>query len=187
MLLNGKNNLALIGDYKYRQERFMAVNGKNKGNSFERKMANLLSARFKSYTGLEQSFRRNPDSGSFFGASNQKRTETHDLDHANFGDLICPNNFNFSVECKHYKSGPTFTSIVKGSIPQWDKWLGQAKQDAINSKKDMLLIVKYNGVDEIVFLDSELPSDEEPILIYQHYFVYRLKTFLEMNDKFFFS
>jgi hypothetical protein len=29
------------------------VNGKNKGNTFERKMANLLSARFKDFLGIE--------------------------------------------------------------------------------------------------------------------------------------
>ena len=50
----------------------MAVNGKAKGNSYERKIANLLSARFKDYTGIDQSFRRNPDSGSYFGGQNQK-------------------------------------------------------------------------------------------------------------------
>ena len=165
----------------------MAVNGKNKGNSFERKMANLLSARFKEVTGIDQAFRRNPDSGSFFGASNQRRTETHDLDHANFGDLLCPKNFNFSVECKHYKSGPSFAALVKGNITQWDKWLGQASQDAKNSKKEMMLIVKYNGVEEIVFLDSELDGVIQPSMIYQTYFIYKLTDILTLGDKFFFG
>ena len=165
----------------------MAVNGKNKGNSFERKMANLLSERFKTVTGIDQAFRRNPDSGSFFGASNQRRTETHDLDHANFGDLLCPKNFNFSVECKHYKSGPTFAALVKGNITQWDKWLGQASQDAKNSKKEMMLIVKYNGVEEIVFLDSELDRVIQPSMIYQTYFIYKLSDILTLGDKFFFG
>jgi hypothetical protein len=164
----------------------MAVNGKNKGNSFERKIANLLSTRFKEVTGIDQA-RRNPDSGSFFGASNQRRTETHDLDHANFGDLLCPKNFNFSVECKHYKTGPTFSALVKGNITQWDKWLGQASQDAKNSKKEMMLIVKYNGVDEIVFLDAELDGAISPSMIYQTYFIYKLSDILTLGDKFFFS
>ena len=71
----------------------MAVNGKSKGSSFERKISNLLSSRFEPVTGIKQAFRRNPDSGSFFGASNQKRKETHDLDHANFGELKMTNYF----------------------------------------------------------------------------------------------
>jgi hypothetical protein len=161
------------------------VNGKNKGSSFERKMANLLSAQFEPITGIKQAFRRNPDSGSFFGASNQFRKATHDLDHANFGDLICPKNFNYSVECKHYKSGPTFAAIVKGKITQWDIWLGQARQDAINSQKEMLLIVKYNGVDEIVFVDKQYNL---PLLFpYANTFCYKLVDFITLDQKIFFS
>ena len=163
----------------------MPVNGKNKGSSFERKIANLLSARFEPVTGIKSAFRRNPDSGSFFGGSNKKRTETHDLGHANFGDLICPENFNFSVECKHYKTGPTFAAIVKGKITQWDTWISQATQDARNSKKEMLLIMKYNGVDELVFVEQRL-ENLTLILTYKHVFGYRLEEFLSMsNDKFF--
>ena len=164
----------------------MPINSKQKGGQFERKIANLLSARFELITGIKQSFRRNPDSGSFFGASNQFRKETHDLDHANFGDLMCPKAFNYSIECKHYKTGPSFAAIVKGKITQWDTWIAQAKQDAINSKKAMLLIIKYNGVDEIVFLST--PVDNVPMLFpYKDVFGYRLDDLLLLDDEFFFS
>jgi hypothetical protein len=163
----------------------MPVNGKSKGSRFERKIANLLSARFESVTGIKQGFRRNTDSGSFFGGSNQKRVETHDLDHALFGDLICPKNFRFSVECKFYKAGPTFSAIVKGNIAQWDDWISQAKQDAANSKKAMMLIIKYNGIDEIVFVETEIP-DISLILPYKGVFGYRLQDFIKQdNIKFF--
>lgn len=164
----------------------MATNSKQKGSTFERKMANLLSTRFEPVTGIKQSFRRNPDSGSFFGGTNMKRTDTHDLEHANFGDLICPKNFNFSVECKHYKSGPTFNAIVKGKVAQWDEWLKQAKQDAKNSSKKMMLIIKYNSVDEIVFLD-EVVSDLRLVLPYSDVYGYRLDDLLKLNDNYFFS
>jgi hypothetical protein len=164
----------------------MAVNGKNKGSTFERKMANLLSARFEPVTGIKQGFRRNPDSGSFFGGSNKKRTETHDLESANFGDLICPKNFKFSVECKHYKSAPTFAAITKGKVAQWDSWISQAKQDATESNKAMLLIVKYNGVDEVAFLEQPM-LDLKLILPYGNVFGYRLDDLLELNNKTFFD
>jgi hypothetical protein len=164
----------------------MAVNGKSKGSTFERKMANLLSARFAPIMGIKTSFRRNPDSGSFFGGSNKRRTETHDLGHANFGDLICPDSFKYSVECKHYKSGPTFSAIVKGKIAQWDTWMAQAHQDAISSNKNVLLIIKYNGVDELVFLDCLLPT-LKTILTYNSMFGYRLEDFLALPDDIFFT
>ncbi len=53
----------------------MGVNGKQKGNGFERKIANILSERFKEHTGLEQAFRRNIDSGSFFGGKCSKSSD----------------------------------------------------------------------------------------------------------------
>lgn len=163
----------------------MPVNGKSKGSSFERKIANLLSERFEPVTGIKQGFRRNTDSGSFFGGSNQKRVETHDLDHALFGDLICPRNFKFSVECKFYKAGPTFSALVKGNIRQWDDWISQAKQDAANSKKKLMLIIKYNGVDEIVFVETKLPTIS-PVLLYKDVFGYKLQDFLNQEDQEFF-
>jgi hypothetical protein len=164
----------------------VGVNGKNKGNSQERKIANLLSARFKDITKLEKSFIRNSDSGSYFGGSNQRRKETHDLTHAHFGDIICPDNFKFSIECKFYKSGPSFASIVKGEITQWDGWLKQASQDAENSKKEMLLIVKYNGIEEIIFLNQKL---ELPLLfVYKDkYNIYKLADMLTLPDGIFFT
>ena len=163
----------------------MPVNGKSKGSTFERKIANLLSARFESVTGIKQSFRRNTDSGSYFGGTNQKRVVTHDLDHANFGDLICPNNFNYSIECKFYKSGPTFASIVKGKVTQWDDWLAQATQDASNSQKDMMLIIKYNGIDEIVFVNQIVPT-LRLVITYKNTYGYLLDDYItQSDDKFF--
>ena len=166
----------------------MGVNGKAKGSQFERTIANMLSARFADKTGITSSFRRNPDSGSFFGGSNKKRTETHDLDNAFFGDLICPDAFRFSVECKFYKTGPSFASIVKGKITQWDEWIAQAAQDASSSGKEMLLIIKYNGVDEICVLDHKiLDTHIDEAVRYKNFFIYRLKDMLQLSDTLFFN
>jgi len=164
----------------------MAVNGKAKGSSFERKIANLLSDRFKSITGIEQSFRRNPDSGSFFGGSNKRRTETHDLDYAIFGDLICPKNFKFSVECKFYKQGPTFAAIVKGDITQWDDWLKQAKQDSELYHKGLMLIMKYNGISEVVLTEQQYDNITS-VMPYKGFYLYKLSEFLTLKDEIFFN
>ena len=161
------------------------VNGKNKGNTFERKIANLLSARFKEFLGIETAFRRNSDSGSYFGGSNMHRVAKHDLDNACFGDLMCPKNFAFSVECKHYKSAPSFQSVINKDVTQWDTWLKQAEQDATNSDKLLLLIVKYNNVPEFVFVKGKLNLDE--IFIYKGYYSYTLASFLGLDDVIFFN
>ena len=163
----------------------MPVNGKQKGNGQERKLANLLSKRFESVTGIAQGFRRNPDSGSFWGATNQKRKETHDTTHAHFGDLICPDNFKFSIESKFYKSGPTFAALLKGKVTQWDDWLKQAAQDAVNSQKEMMLIIKYNGADELAFVSKPV-LDLQMILPYKAVYGYKLQDLLTLSNSYFF-
>jgi len=159
----------------------MKVNGKQKGNSQERKIANLLSEHFKVSTGLDQSFRRNPDSGSFWGATNQSRLQTHDTSKASMGDIICPEGFTYNIECKFYKEPPSFNLLVKQDVKQWDDWVVQAKQDADNSKKKMCLIIKYNRVDEIVILDK-LPSGLKESFMYKNYYVMSLEHFLSQPD-----
>ena len=168
----------------------MAVNGKQKGNKFERDIANMLSERFESVTGVEKGFRRNPDSGAFFGGTNLHRTETYDTDYALYGDLICPRNFKFSIECKHYKTAPLLNAILKRKVSQWDKWLSQANQDAKVSEKDMMMIVKYNNTETMVFVsaDEELFGSIDPIFTYDfQYLVYLLKEVLELEDDLFFN
>jgi len=164
----------------------MAVNGKNKGNTFERKIANKLSERFAEYLGIESGFRRNPDSGSYFGGTNVSRSQTHSLDYAIFGDLICPRNFVYSVECKHYKSAPALQGILEQNVKQWDEWLKQAQQDSDTSGKHLALIIKYNHTPEIVFLAQPIPGIL-PIINYKQYFLYKLGTFLDLPTESFFT
>jgi hypothetical protein len=162
------------------------VNGKQKGNSFERKIANLLSDRFKEITGIESAFRRNPDSGSFFGGQNQSRTDTYDTEYAIFGDLICPKNFNFSIECKNYKTPPSFNAIMKQDCKQLDTWIAQAEQDAANAKKIMALIVKYNNVQEFVVIKG-IFGTLKPVINYKDYHLVTLDDFLSQDDGRFFN
>lgn len=158
---------------------------KAKGNAFERKISNLLSERFKAVTGLEKAFRRNADSGSFFGGSNVRRTQTHDTDKANFGDIIVPQNFKFSLECKHYKSPPSFAMMMKQDCKEWDKWIDQSTQDAKSSNKKMAVIVKYNGIEEIVILEDAMGL--KSAIQYKNYFVVTLTQFLTLPDSIFFE
>lgn len=161
------------------------VNGKSKGNSFERRIATLLSARFESYTGLKTGFRRNADSGAFFGGSNMYRAKQYDLDNACFGDLMCPKDFKFSIECKHYKIAPTFKAIFAKDVKQWDMWLAQAEQDASNAKKSTLLIIKYNNVPEFIFVKEKLAIPE--IIQYKGYYSYLLSDALSLGNAVFFD
>lgn len=161
------------------------MNSKNKGNTFERKIANLLSDRFLEVTGIPKSFRRNADSGSFFGGTNKARTETHDLSKASFGDIITPEEFAFSIECKHYKDPPSFASMVKQEVAALDKWITQAEQDAESSGKLPAIIVKYNNVPEVVLLRAAFGSIV-PVARYKTYEIITLTDFLAQEDVWFF-
>lgn len=162
------------------------VNGKQKGNGFERTCATLLSKRFEEYTGIEKSFRRNADSGSFWGGSNKSRVATHNTETAAFGDLICPSAFKFAVECKHYKTPPTFSSVMNTQVPQWDGWIAQSDQDSAMSGRAPLLIVKYNNVEVLAFVQESFPSI--PLRhVYKDRNVYLLSDLLTLDDSEFFA
>lgn len=162
------------------------TNGKQKGNSFERKIANQLSTRFASHLGVANGFRRNSDSGSFFGGGNQSRTQTYNLDYAVFGDLICPSNFRYVIECKHYKSAPSWQSFIDGNVKQWDQWLAQNDRDAASASKPGVLVVKYNNVSELVFVDQPIDT-LSPCFVYKNRNVYRFEQWLQLEDQHFFT
>lgn len=171
------------------------VNGKQKGNGFERDIANTFSSHFQNITLKESAFRRNPDSGSFFGGQNQARTDTHDTDYAVYGDLICPRDFKFCVECKFYKDPPTVKSIINESVSQWDEWIGQVEQDAKNSCKHPLLIVKYNRTGVMCFIKEDdcdkevleyIMSNDLYAISYKGYVCVELNRLLQVPTKHFF-
>lgn len=169
-----------------------ATNGKQKGNSFERTIATTLSERFAAITGKEKAFRRNPDSGSFFGGSNQSRTKDYDTESAQYGDLITPKNFKWAIECKFYKTAPSLNSVIQGKNEKWNAWLSQSNQDAKNSGKLAMLVVKYNQVDIMAFVDEvDSAPFGTPIMTFQHEgttkFIYPFTRILETNDTAFFD
>jgi hypothetical protein len=133
------------------------INSKAKGNTFERKISNLFSDRFAEHLGITKGFRRASDSGSFFGGTNKARTETHDLSKATFGDIITPDTFAYSIECKHYKTPPSFASIMKQDYKQLNDWLSQAEQDATACGKRVLVIMKFNNVEEVAVISHDDP------------------------------
>lgn len=162
------------------------VNSKNKGNTFERKIANILSKRFETVTGIPRAFRKSVDSGSFFGGRNVARISTHDLDKATFGDIIAPSNFRYHLECKHYKEPPSFSSLMAGDIKDWDGWIAQATQDCAQSGGKLAIIIKYNNCKEVVIL-AELPPDLSCSVTYKNHYVILFDAFLSIPDGNFFK
>lgn len=107
-------------------------NSRTKGNTFERKVAEILNNAFNT-----QEFMRSPGSGAF--------ATTHKLpDHLKLsGDLLTPLKFKFSVECK--------VGYNKESIDSWFKdtsdlnnFITQAERDARKMSKKSLVVWKQD-------------------------------------------
>lgn len=156
------------------------VNGKQKGSAFERKIANYLSDKFKHHTNKDKSFSRNPDSGSFMGGKNQNRIETHDEGRQAFGDILTPSSFKYVVECKNYKAAPSLNAILEGKVGEWDEWIGQVEQDAVNANRSPLLIIKYNYT-SIFTMSKHVHSTRNPVFVYKEWTAYNLDDYF-MGD-----
>ncbi len=59
-------------------------------------------------------------------------------------DIIVPDDFHFSIECKHYKDTPNYSQIIKGPDAVLDHWLAECVYDAINLDLHPLLFFKTN-------------------------------------------
>lgn len=173
----------------------MAVNSKQKGNQWERDIANYLSKRFKDYLGVEQGFWRRSDSGSRFGGSNQHRKDTHLEEHQGYGDIVCPHDFRWTIEAKHYKEPLSLNAIIKQDSKQLDKWLEQAEQDAKNAGKEPMLIVKYNRCEPFVMVKENDMMYAAGLFRYRHgycgndFWAKPLDDFfnVNMNDNYYFG
>lgn len=164
----------------------MAINSKRKGNAFERKVATIFSKRFTHIGDRTSSFRRNADSGSYFGGKNRERLASHDVSLATFGDIITPTAFRYTLEAKHYKDAPSFNQIVNQSCCQLDAWIEQAEADAISAGKPPIIVAKWNNVPEVGLVSiSETDGTPREItspVSYRGYHIVPLDDLLALPD-----
>jgi hypothetical protein len=133
----------------------MANASKAKGKTFERKIADFLSEKYG------QKFIRVPNSGAFFGGTNSALRADYParLKSNLAGDLICPPDFIFVVECKTRKDSASdlVQILAKGESKELDSWLEQVENDAKTVNKQPLLIFKLsNGLPELCAVRTEL-------------------------------
>lgn len=122
-------------------------NSKGKGNNFEGQVAKKLS---DALTPLK--FIRTPGSGARVGGKNFETLGQlfgEDALKLFVGDVVPVNEkenkviFNFSVECKSYKTPDNFESLMSGSANIF-KWMRESIDDSNKTKKIPLLIFKWN-------------------------------------------
>lgn len=128
----------------------MAINSRNKGATFERKIANLLSEK------LGYKFNRTPQSGAFSTKVNDDRLA---------GDLYSPDvDFAYVIECKKYA---TFNveELITGAKQSLTKWLTQLEKE--KGKKKGLLIFQRDYGKIMAMIEEDL--DIENSLKYKNY------------------
>lgn len=133
-----------------KKKRKRGVRSKPKGSSWELKVANQLTEK----TGRE--FRRVPLSGAWMGGQNQaKNVGVHSgLQEGLTGDIIGPDNWPFTMECKNTASYPRFHMMVAGNDAQLDKWIEEAYFDAVNVNKFPILPLKRTHRGEFVLIPA---------------------------------
>lgn len=149
------------------------VNSKKKGASFERKIANLLNERFNT-----KEFCRTPGSGAF-GTTHQ--LPQHLIVH---GDLITPQNFRYTIECKNGYN--LEIADLLSSKNELNKFIEQAKVSAVKSSRKWMVIYKKNHSKELVIVESKIPHLRNYICISDNCYVYQLKDVVSLPDEFWF-
>jgi hypothetical protein len=156
------------------------INSKAKGGRFERKIAEMLNARFNT-----TDFCRTPGSGAF--------ATTHKLpDHLKiYGDLITPKNFKFIIECK---SGYNKEGICNLFNPNsiLSEMIAQAERDSEKCSKKFMLVIGQDRSEVIVLTNKpifkeEISSGEGSWICLRGktYCACRLSDLFKLSDSFF--
>ena len=150
------------------------VNSKRKGANFERKIAQKLNERFNT-----TDFNRTPGSGAF-GSTHQ--LPQHLIVH---GDLITPQNFKYTIECKNGYN-VELDDLFK---PKSDffKFIEQAKMDARRACREWMVIYKKDRRKEMVVVDAPLASLAHFLSVGDNYYIYLLKDVLALPEAFWFN
>ena len=106
---------------------------KQKGNSFERDVAKDLTDVFN------LPFNRTFGSGAFLGGKNFHRRAgvSKSVTKASLGDIACPEEWDFIIECKSY-ADINFNGIIKGYCDKLSGWISEVRYDAENKSNHMV-------------------------------------------------
>ena len=153
------------------------INSRSKGSSFERKICNLLNSTFET-----KEFCRTPGSGAF--------ATTHKLpEHLKIhGDLITPEKFKFTIECKKGYNKENLSSLFS-SNSKLAEFISQAKKDSIKANKPFIIIWQQDRTDILCILDKCFIPNYRDMkhLTYQEHIIVRLKDMLNSRRRLWFN
>lgn len=154
------------------------VNGKHKGNAFERYIANYLTEQYG------DKFMRTAHSGAYTGKSNFYRRDsmTDDTQKAFVGDILAPKGYHVVCECKAYAEiTGGIKAILLGESKVIEEWVGQLLDDSQNEVPHILFF-KLNNLGTYFVLPDKFFHDvnlDKNFIAYTSYFVERGKDMLK--------
>lgn len=152
---------------------------KQKGNRFEREVAEFLTELYK------ESFLRIPTSGAFIGKSNLHRKAKLSPGQINMvqGDISPPDSMtHLKIECKSYKDFPFHRLLTQERIPLLDSWIAQTEH-GMGEHDICFLIFKINLKGAFVCYNySDLPGAKaNNYSTYGDYIITEFESFFESN------
>ena len=162
----------------------MPSTSKNKGNSFERQVADHLTQLYG------EKFIRAPGSGAYVGGKNTYRKQLlHEGQIRNFkGDIVPGKSFpRFNGECKNYKDFP-FHQLFQGTCKILDGWIEQCV--AVADEGDFnIVFMKFNRKGTYIAVQAQ-PNQTSLIFtrhfnytsgLHGHWFIMDYELFWELN------
>ena len=157
---------------------------KNKGNSFERHIAQFLTELYG------ETFIRAPGSGAYVGGTNNKRKQfLHEGQIRSFkGDIVPGQSFpRLNAECKSYKDFP-FHQLFQGSCKTLDIWIEQC-MDVADEGDFNIIFMKFNRKGTYVAVQAQ-PNHSQLFFTrhfnyatgkHGHWFIMDYDLFWELN------
>lgn len=165
-----------VDDILNNRDKKKKKNSKNKGNRGERNLVEILNKRFNT-----KEFSR------VVGSGNRWSQVSHVAKNY-IGDIVCPENFKFVIECKFgYPQIDLFKSLTGGD-PLLDSFLKQAQEDGKRSCKDCLLFWKRDRQPWLTFIKTKILPKKHKLnycLIYRDWTCLPTATIFECDDSFF--
>jgi hypothetical protein len=149
-----------------------------KGKRGERNLRDLLSKRFKG-----QIFSRVVGSGNRWAQAALTEASQKVLT----GDIVVPDTFRFSIECKHGYPAIDLHKILGSNSAKLDEFLDQAAKDARRIKKEALLFWKKDHFPWVIFIKKKNMKAPAYYYSYRNWYIISLETLFGLPDSFFFD
>jgi hypothetical protein len=154
-------------------------NSGNKGHRGERNLCKVLKKRF----GFE--FTRTIGSGNRWG---QVCFLPKFAQNVYSGDLICPENFKFVIECKDGYGDIDLHTCFEQGLKKIDEWMEQATDEHLRCGRLPIIVWKKDYKPWLAMIRKEdLKGEFRYLLSYKDWYIMALSKILDLEDDFFFK